>query len=95
MNRKICEKCNYKTDLYIVGSVSDEGVHFLGLSLEKKIGCFCELYLKSSEGFTEKDLHSIISDKFIDKITENKIEPTKLCPYYAEHQLNDWSKKNE
>lgn len=93
MNRKICEKCNCKTDLYIVGQVSENGVHFLGLSLSLDKSDVCELYLKSNERFTEKDVYSIISDKFINEIAGNKIEPMKTCPYYPEHQIIGWNKK--
>lgn len=95
MNLDICKQCEYKTTLYLgclvcfkFNNDMNEMVKTIIVSeLDKKLYKKFNEYLKKKE-----DKNSDAEIVFIPKTKLKKVEINKNCPYYMEHQMNDWNK---
>jgi hypothetical protein len=84
MNFEICKKCPYDSK-------------YLLFAIDPEIGKFqlhgknCHLYCNDIEfyKFLEKERYVIEKNILNNNL---KAEPSKSCPYYMEHQLNEWNK---
>lgn len=96
MNLKICKKCEYKTTLYLgclvcfkFNNDMNEMVKTIIVSkLDKKLYKKVNEYLKKKE-----DKNSDVELEFVPISQLKNVEINKNCPYYIEHQMNDWNKK--
>lgn len=100
MNKEICKKCEKYSEYFVLKQKRKFNIikrYFYGDNgyclKEKSHHCLIvESYNVHYPIFLEiKKVYTF------DEISSRKsIEPDKeICPYYAEHQLNDWNKNNE
>ena len=84
----ICKKCPLNNDKHLFYLITIEDGMFVYKSKN------CCLKIPEEEFDNDKNIPEVYMGVYdIIKFTDGVIEPNKLCPYYAEHQLNDWSKK--
>lgn len=97
MNKKLCKKCPYllrKTKdkniklLFVVSELFDDGIEVRLVESNghsSQFVCFCRI---EKLGVGIKGGNMIIEPEII------RID-SKSCPFYLEHCLHDWNKKNE
>lgn len=100
MNPKICKKCRIPHDFYDVWAIEKEDwLTLMTEDFERSDGLFCKLITTDKETIAKYTDHVLsFTDELIpfSDLEYESIHPIKeVCPYYLEHEISDWNKKDE
>lgn len=99
MNKNICQKCFNNVRTFEIAAISDDYIEFHGYNYKGELVCKCYSNNKTIiNNYSQIIIDSIDIGKCCnipatEILNYKKIIPSKLCPYYMEHELLDWNEK--